>query len=216
MDTLFAAYAPESPPPPPKKIWPILICSQYEIAIRVPGTRWYAELEFIYDTGAPMMTVYEGDIQNIMGTSKVEPLVMGLHTTTIADNSTMTSPVVELEVTILDNERRRLTRWVRIQCEVLPGWCGTGDSRLDCPWLRRLLYTASAPRNNDQLYFASSHSDIIEVIPDTGSSRRGPAPDIGKLPLNPGGQASVLPSGAPGADAEPAPGLYPKMPRLAP
>ncbi|KAJ6185378.1 hypothetical protein N7519_006679 [Penicillium mononematosum] len=187
----------------------------YEIAIRVPGTRWYAELEFVYDTGASMMTLYEGDIQNIMGTSNVEPPIMGLNTSVIADGSTMTSPVVEVEVTILDTERRRLTRWVRIQCEVSRGWCGTGDYRLDGP-LRQLLYTASAPRNNDKMYIASNHPDIIRVIPDTGSSRSGPAHNIGKMPLGPGGGTSVLPSGAPGDDAEPAPVLHLKMPRRAP
>jgi hypothetical protein len=163
-----------------------------------------------------MMTLYEGDIQNIMGTSQVEPPVMGLHTTTLADNSTVTSPVVELEVTILDNERRRLTRWARIQCDIMQGWCGIDDSRLDGPWLRQLLYTASAPRNDDRMYIAHNRPDIIDIIPDTGSSRSGPAHNIGKIPLAPGGPASVLPSGAAGDDAEPAPDLHPKMPRVAP
>ncbi|CAG8900440.1 unnamed protein product [Penicillium egyptiacum] len=175
--------------PPKDPHLTILICSQYDIAIRIPGSRWYAELEFLYDNGASMMSVYEGDLRRIMGESQVESTVMGLNTTTIADNSRMTSPVVEVEVTILDNDRKRLTRWVRIQCEVYRGWCGENDNRLDGPWLRQLLYTASAPRNNDMLYIAYNNPDIINAIPDTGSFRSGPALDVPRVPLDPGGRA---------------------------
>ncbi|KAJ5829815.1 uncharacterized protein N7525_008068 [Penicillium rubens] len=190
----------------------------YLIAIRVPGTRWYADLEFVFDTGASMMTLYEGDIQNIMGTSTVEPPVMGLTTASLVDGSTMINPVIEVEVTVLDYQRRMMTEWVRVQCNVLRGWRDTGH-RLDGPWLRQVLYTASAPRNNDRLYIASDYPDIIGVIPDTGtsgSSQIGPAHNIAQIPLDPGGRASVLPRGAPGDDEEPAPALHQKMPEIVP
>ncbi|CAI7599441.1 unnamed protein product [Penicillium discolor] len=59
----------------------------YMVAIRVPGLRWYAELEFLYDTGSCMMSLFEGDLQTIMGTSTNEPPVMGLLASTIADES---------------------------------------------------------------------------------------------------------------------------------
>ncbi|KAJ5602426.1 hypothetical protein N7537_005382 [Penicillium hordei] len=71
--------------PPPQGFF----ARTYLVAIRVPSLGWYAELEFLYDTGACMMSLYEGDLQNIMGRSTEEPTVMGLHASTIADGSTM-------------------------------------------------------------------------------------------------------------------------------
>lgn len=186
------------------------------VAIRVPGLRWYAELEFLYDTGSCMMSLFEGDLQTIMGTSTNEPPVMGLLASTIADGSTMVGPAIELEVTILDNQRRRMTKWVRVQCQVYRGWCSQADHRLDGPWLRQMLYTGSAPRDEDTMWIANTHAELVRGIPDTGHSRRLPAVVPGTIPLNPGGRASLMPRGRPGAGAMPPAILHRKMPRVAP
>jgi hypothetical protein len=162
------------------------------------------------------MSLYEGDLQNIMGRSTEEPTVMGLHASTIADGSTMVRPVVELEVTILDTHRRRMTKWVRVQCQVYRGWCSQSDHRLDGPWLRQMLYTGSAPRDNDLLWVANTHAEIVEAIPDTGHSRRLPSVTPVTIPLDPGGRASMMPRGQPGANADPTAFLHRKMPRVAP
>ncbi|CAI7590126.1 unnamed protein product [Penicillium viridicatum] len=132
----------------------------YTVAIRVPGLRWYAELDFLHDTGASMMSLYEGDLQNIMGRSANEPTVMGLSASTIADGS--------------------------------------------------------APRDNDMLWVANTHAEIAHAIPDTGHSRRLPSLIIATVPLAPGGRASIMPRGQPGADADPPAVLHPKMPRVSP
>lgn len=79
-----------------------------------PGSGWYAELDFLHGTGASVMSVFEGDAQNIMGISTVEPTVVGLNSSTLADGRRMISPVVELEVTKLENERRWMKRWARV------------------------------------------------------------------------------------------------------
>lgn len=178
--------------------------------------RWYAELEFLYDTGAGMMSLFEGDLQNIMGTSIQEPPVMGLNASMIADGSTMVAPVVELEVTILDYQRRRMTRWVRVQCQVFRGWCSESHHRLDGPWLRQMLYTGSAPRDNDLMWITNTHAELVDAIPDTGHSRSLPAILPATLPLDPGGRASLMPRGRPRADAEPPADLHRRMPRVAP
>lgn len=162
------------------------------------------------------MSVYEGDLQNIMGRSTVEPTVMGLNSTTMADGRRLTTPVVELEVTILDTDRRRMTRWARVQCQVLRGWCGEGDHRLDGPWLRQLLYTASAPRDNDMLWIANTYPEIMAALPDTGHARSLPALVPARIDLDPGGRASMMPRGRPGANVDPPPVLHGKMPRAAP
>lgn len=151
-----------------------------------------------------------------MGRSANEPTVMGLCASTIADGSRMISPVVELEVTILDNQRRRMTKWVRVQCQVYRGWCRDSDARLDGPWLRQMLYTGSAPRDNDMLWAANTHAEIAHAIPDTGHSRRLPSLILATVPLAPGGRASIMPRGQPGADADPPAVLYRKMPRVSP
>ncbi|KAJ5365932.1 hypothetical protein N7517_008818 [Penicillium concentricum] len=187
----------------------------YMIAIRVPGTRWYAELEFIYDTGASIMTLYAGDLQHIMGRSTGEPQVMGLNTVELADGRLQTGPVVELEVTILDTDERRMTKWVRVQCQVDRGW-SNGLNRLDGPWLRQMLYTASAPRGeDDMLWIANSYPQIIAALPDTGDTRSAPTLVPAKLPLDPGGRPLLWPRGRPGPQEPAPPVLRQKMPRAA-
>ncbi|KAJ5512104.1 hypothetical protein N7463_001656 [Penicillium fimorum] len=157
MDILLARYAPEDP-------------GLYMIAIRVTGTRWYAELEFLYDTGACMMSLYAGDLQNIMGKSTAEPQVMRLNTVELADGRNQTGSVVELEVTILDTDERRMTKWVRVQCQLNRGWSNRVN-RLDGPWLRQMLYTASAPRDDDDnLWIANNYPQLIGALPNTGDS----------------------------------------------
>ncbi|KAJ5165598.1 uncharacterized protein N7500_007428 [Penicillium coprophilum] len=94
----------------------------YMIAIRVPGTRWYAELDFIYDTRACIMSIFAGDLQNIIGRSTAEPPIMGLNTVEMAAGRKQTGSVIELEVTILDTDERRMTKWVRVHCQIDRGW----------------------------------------------------------------------------------------------
>ncbi|KAK4868644.1 hypothetical protein LT330_006846 [Penicillium expansum] len=167
----------------------------YMVALRIPGLRWYAELEFVYDTGASMMSLFEGDLQNIMGRSTVGPTVMGLNSSSLADGSRVTSPTVELEVTILDTNRMRMTGWTRVQAQVSPG---------------------SAPRDNDMLWIANTHPELVENVPDTGHSRRRPVLTLGTIPLDPAGQASVTPGGSPGPTSRSPPVLRRGMPRAAP
>ena len=70
-----------------------------------------------------MMSGYESDPLNMMRTSTGEPTVIGQHLSSTADGSIVTIPVVEVEVevTILDNKRMRMTILVRVQYEVYRG-----------------------------------------------------------------------------------------------
>lgn len=68
-----------------------------------------------------MMSGYESDPLNMMRTSTGEPTVIGQHLSSTADGSIMTIPVVEVEVTILDNKRMRMTILVKVQYEVYRG-----------------------------------------------------------------------------------------------
>ncbi|KAJ6131832.1 hypothetical protein N7471_007047 [Penicillium samsonianum] len=115
----------------------------YEIAIRIPGTRWYAELEFLHDTGACMMSK--------------------------ADDEMGQSPM-----------------------------------------------SASAPRDNDMLWIANTYPEIMAALPDTGHARSLPALVPARIDLDPGGRASMMPRGRPGANVDPPPVLHGKMPRAAP
>ena len=82
-------------------------------------------------------------------------------------------------------------------------------------WMvRQMLYTGTAPRDNDSLWIANTHAEIADAIPDTGHSRRLPSVIPAPIALDPGGRASMMPRGQPGADAEPAAFLHRKMPRV--
>ncbi|KAJ5795268.1 hypothetical protein N7457_001867 [Penicillium paradoxum] len=132
----------------------------YEVAVRIPGNNWWSELRFCYDTGADIMTLYQGDLQFLMGNSQTEPTCMGMDKLTFANMSSQYMPVVELEVSILDVlSRRRMTNWVRVQCQVFRGHC-----------------TPTAPNNNDDMVVSNVHSHLVNNLPNTDDQPPQPIP----------------------------------------
>lgn len=125
---------------------------------------WFAELDFIHDTGSSMMSIYQDDLVKLLGPhgTAVGPNipVMGLARTKTG-GGIVTKNVIEVEVTILDGNRQRMTAWSRIPCGLNPGhWTLNGMPRLDGPILNDLLYLGSAPDSSGLLYIATSKAGL--------------------------------------------------------
>ncbi|CAG8255376.1 hypothetical protein PENNAL_c0076G01082 [Penicillium nalgiovense] len=135
-----------------------------KLALRLPGVAWFAELDFIYDTGANMMSIFEGDLSTLLGphgatdTPKIPVIGLGsVHT----GGGTVHKQYIEMEVTILDGNRHRMTPWTRTICALNSGDWRPGDvPRLDGPIVRDLLYTGSAPNNLRQISIATTKSEL--------------------------------------------------------
>ncbi|KAJ5580244.1 uncharacterized protein N7459_006229 [Penicillium hispanicum] len=121
------------------------------LACRLPGYPWWCEFEFVYDTGATVMMLYAQDLTMMRGPyappaypEARTPGAMGLGA---AYGPGKVMRVVEIEVTILDSSRRRMTSWTRVTTAVRSGSVRgpRGGIRLDGPFLRRALFTGTAP-----------------------------------------------------------------------
>ncbi|KAJ5100541.1 hypothetical protein N7456_006593 [Penicillium angulare] len=156
------------------------LSNTYKIAIRVPGIKWWAELEFMLDTGSPMMTLYEGDIKTIMGpfAAPLPPTTRSLMIST-STNDIVRREVIELEVTILDKKKERVVPWWRIEATMEPGnWNPAPDqcrTRLDGAWVRYLMYMTSAPDGNLSTYLSTDMHSLLMDVPEVDpKTRKGP------------------------------------------
>ncbi|KAJ5366491.1 hypothetical protein N7541_000432 [Penicillium brevicompactum] len=141
-----------------------------KLAIRVPNVPWFAELDFIHDTGCSMMGIYRDDIETIMGSyandEEYKPPILGQHRARSSNGEFRIRDTIEIEVTILDQDRQRMTAWTRVPCAINEGtWTPKSVPRLDGPILRDLMYTATAPDAQRLFYLANTTADLMNAIP---------------------------------------------------
>ncbi|KAJ5763901.1 hypothetical protein N7533_002582 [Penicillium manginii] len=69
----------------------------------------------------------------------------------------------ELEATLLDSWGRRMTPWTRVMAVCEPGdWFPSGSvPRLDDPFTRLMLYTASAPDSSSNMYVCHKKGPLV-------------------------------------------------------
>ncbi|KAJ5957464.1 hypothetical protein N7501_011743 [Penicillium viridicatum] len=135
-----------------------------KLAVRLPGIAWFAELEFIHDTGCSRMTMFQADLSALLGPfgAAVGPRVpVVCMSATNTGNGLVTREVIEVEVTILDGYRQRMIPWTRTFCSLVPGrWSPNGAPRLDGPIVTDLLYVASAPIGLRQIYVSTTRFEL--------------------------------------------------------
>lgn len=71
-------------------------------------------------------------------------------------------PLVDLHATVLSRKRKRMTQWCQVRVAVMPGRQRNRDPimRVDGPWIRQLIYMATAPDNRRQLYMATTSWEL--------------------------------------------------------
>jgi hypothetical protein len=187
------------------------------LALRIPGIPTWAELDFLVDTGSQMMGIFQTDLNTIMGPfahinapagrfncvpSVGEVIVSGV------GGATPPLQLIQIEFTILDSNRKRLTAWSRVPCTVSPGTAGMAFGsgwRLDGPFLRSLLYIGTAPDNNldRDIIYSTCKTIPMPTIDLAANPRVGYTYPAWFLPpLNPG-YVSIM---------EPGPGVPPAFP----
>jgi hypothetical protein len=182
------------------------------VAVRIPRTNFYAEFEFVYDTGASNAIMYQADVDMLERASGKTAACMGLQNCSgVGGIVTRGIPNVELEFTLLAPTKQRMTKWQKVKVAVLPGYYTWDNERLDGPWLSFLLYTATAPRHHDLLYVSTTKSDLTQRLPAQASLNPVLQPAYSVVPqANP--QAPLgPPPGGPGG-AVPLPALERNMP----
>ncbi|KAJ5288855.1 hypothetical protein N7478_001885 [Penicillium angulare] len=139
---------------------------QVQLHIRLPGAAWYQSMEFLHDTGAATMRMFERDINDLqIGNSDPQrvPVLGSLEYR--APTGLITLPLIEVEVTLVDNGVR-LFDWVRVATAISDGRVrGRSVPRSDGPVLRQNLYSATAPDGNGRSHFSNSYTDFLDGLP---------------------------------------------------
>ncbi|CAG8082191.1 unnamed protein product [Penicillium salamii] len=155
-----------------------------KLAIRIPNVPWFAEFDFVHDTGCTLMGLYRGDIATLLGPhasiASTHPPIIGRSEVRSSNGARRSREVIEVEITILDQNRQRMVAWTRVPCALIEGnWTPNAVPRLDGPVLRDLLYTATAPDLQRLYHFANTAADIQNVLPVLDLANNPPSlPDI--------------------------------------
>lgn len=146
-------------------------------AVRVPGTRGYSQFEFLDDTGASHMFMFQADLDQVQQSCARLALPLGDmigHT----PNGTMVHPTYRLEVNIVDADHEPiLDEWVPVRVMVKPGSQQSNNmDRLSGMWMRHVLYTATCPDNNGRLYVSKSRNGLFTQMPPVDYKSARPPP----------------------------------------
>lgn len=123
----------------------------------------------------------------------------------------------KLEVALLSVKRGIVTDGVPVKTFVKEGSCPPGATRLSGMWMRRMLYTATAPDNTGRLFVSTTKAGLVKVLPDVDAADA--QPEIISPPINPDQIPDLIepspnaaspesegavstPAGVPGAGAE--------------
>lgn len=122
------------------------------------------------------MTMFQSDLSVLLGPFSIglghRVPVVGLARMVTA-NGEVTRSVIEVEVTLLDDNRQRMFAWTRTFCNLVPGAWAPGEApRLDGPIVLDSLYVASVPNGIPEVYVSTTRHEL-------------PLPDL-NLAINPG------------------------------
>ncbi|CEJ55069.1 hypothetical protein PMG11_01346 [Penicillium brasilianum] len=142
--------------------------------------------KFLDDTGSSMPIIFQDDVERInsyAGGSK-PPFLCYIHSTN-ADRGTTVSPTCLIEYNIrstLPNHdwMRPPNSWVSVQTVMKPHYFNPAiDYRLSGLWMRRILYTATAPDNLGLICLAEDFTTLIHSLPQADVRNAVPQPAYG-------------------------------------
>ncbi|KAJ5766053.1 uncharacterized protein N7511_003669 [Penicillium nucicola] len=169
------------------------------------------ELDFVDDTGAEIMSLFPGDLTDIRdlhtnSTMAISyPPVIGVLTIEVANGATEhgLGRMIELNMLDPDSGTLLLKKWEPVPCAVRGGTPNTGGERLSGLWMRRKLYTYTAPDNTDRLWIHNERPFIKDMPKATKAQMAAPIPfckrrieSLDKYP----GMDTTYPGGHPASD----------------
>lgn len=144
------------------------------------------EFQFLDDTGASIMVIYEDDLESLENKANDLPKVMGAAKLNGAFGGWWVL-IYKLEVTMKDHNGKNLVDWTPIQVAVIPWDRRLGVCRLGGPWLRHKFFVGSSPKNG-LLCIAKNKTlfkQLLEPINVSEVEHRAP-PDVALRPNPPG------------------------------
>lgn len=145
-------------------------------AVRVPGAtdNEYIELPFLDDTGAYIMLLFQEDV------STMTELASNPYDSYIRRGTAVTAAgwgwgeYHMLEVAILQ-DGQPVTGWITIKAFVKPGSQQSNyNPRLSGMWMRRMIYTATAPDNTGRLFLSTTKAGLDRMLPDVDAANAEP------------------------------------------
>lgn len=154
----------------------------------MPGLEWWAELDFIFDTGANSTMMYEGDMVEIVGPRRPGSRITApsINTTRIVGiGGSLICRVVELEMTILDKKKRRLAPWTKTNVALIPGdYDPVNDTpRIDGYAIRSMLICCTVPTQpRTTLTIVPEKHSLIHLPTPPPQDQRYPISTLGPVP----------------------------------
>lgn len=119
------------------------------------------------DTGSDVMVIFQADLtaMNLLS-GTAGPPILGWQNFSTA-SGTLSAPIVEITLSIPDPKQSNqyLMPFINVFCGLKPGGyrtTGNGE-RLSGRWMRDVLYSATSPDGNRELYITARKSDLKGV-----------------------------------------------------
>lgn len=164
-----------------------ILTRQLTVHVKLAPDREAYPLPFIDDTGAPMMSLFEQDIEDIRKWSKREDEEglpasfqhIGYASVTHGNGTTSRRPVKAVSPNIQHDGEwmagQAFSEWPRVMCIIKPDReKALGVQRAIGAWLRSYLYTATAPDSTHRMWIFNSLA-LAGGIPDIDLTAVKPA-----------------------------------------
>ena len=146
------------------------------------------DLEFLDDTGASAMIIYNNDMLSLIGGDSKQTIAprrhtMGYHTFSSAAGSDIHAKIIAVQANIVGVNNQGASAfmgdWTTVCCAVFDedeNTPGGPTNRLNGPFLRKTWYTATAPERNPRLYVGANKSDLTAntMLPALTAAERTP------------------------------------------
>lgn len=152
--------------------------------IRLPGAQSGLAFDFLDDTGASTVHMYESDLVHLNFAAPLNtlpaPVVQSTETTN-AHGTSATFPTRLLEGRVLSPNRMPLTRFMQFYAIIQPHPPSDRPLRLSGLWWRHMLYTASFPTSRGELLVCDNHNEFVSNIPNVNAALAHP-PIVMQIP----------------------------------
>lgn len=142
--------------------WIFLIWSKFVLGFRVPGSDNDTQLTFLDDTGASRTKIFTDDLEEIVQTSSQRARFLRHDEIMDTHGQMCVRPTLELECCLIEGAEphHELTPWTPTEVSCDTAARAPGQPRLGGPFLREMVYTATAPSGFSRLYISRTKTAL--------------------------------------------------------
>lgn len=157
------------------------------------------DLTFMDDTGASVMQINQSDLQHLINCNRDPqqndpplPPLLGVMPLVVANGTIDHLICRRFEINMWDSTTRTYMSllWHPVQVVIFDDTNTQAQTRLNGPWARHRMYSASAPDGSSYTYFSDVHPASSLIVPTVNPAQIPPLlPDLPVLPVggSPGG-----------------------------